>query len=324
MTDPRLLPPVPVAVVGVGHMGSLHARAYQALDKAALVGVLDLDPQRAKAVAEETGCSVLEDLDDLAGRVVAASVAVPTSAHLEVATALLERGIDVLVEKPLAPTLEEARTLVAVAARAGRLLMAGHTERFNPAVRAIESLLRKPLFVEVHRLAPFTERGTDVDVVLDLMIHDLDLLLHFVRSEPVAVDAVGVPVLTAAIDIANARIRFASGTVANLTASRVSLERVRKVRFFEPDLYVSLDTMSRTARAYRLVRTDERPRIEAIDLGEPPTDEPVMAELEAFLDSVRSRAEPPTAGAQSIRVLELAERIRLAMTVEAGSGGRHG
>ena len=294
-------------------MGRLHARTWAALAGARLVGVVDLVRERAEDVAGESGARAFDSIEELAREVRAVSVACSTTAHLEVAKRLLAAGVDVLVEKPLAASVEEARELVAVARGSKALLMVGHTERFNPVVRSIGSVLRRPLFVEVHRLAPFTERGTDVDVVLDLMIHDLDLLLHFVRSRPVSVDAVGVPVLTSGIDIANARIRFASGTVANLTASRVSLERMRKVRFFEPDLYVSLDTMKRTAKAFRLVRGEARPRIEAVDLGEPPGEEPVAAELEAFLDAVRTRVEPPVPGEQGLAALELAAWVSRAI-----------
>ena len=304
---------LPVGVVGVGRMGSIHARTYARIPGARLVGVVDIDAVRAASVSTELGTAALPDLAALAGVARAVTVAVPTAEHHAVAKQLLLAGVDVLVEKPLAATLDEARDLVATAAACGRRLMVGHTERFNPVIRAMESLIRRPRFVEVHRLAPFTERGTDVDVVLDLMIHDLDLLLHFVRSDVVAVDAVGVPVLTSRADIANARIRFASGTVANLTASRVSLERMRKVRFFEPDLYVSLDTANRSARAFRLVKDEGPPRIENVDLGELPADDPIESELTGFLDSVRAGVEPPVPGADGLRAMELAERVRAAI-----------
>ena len=274
--------PVPVGVVGVGHMGRLHARTYARLPGARLVGVCDLVRARAEEVAAETGARVFDDAGALARSVRAASIAVPTHAHRVVAEVLLAQGCDVLVEKPLAPSSAEARLLVEQAARAKAVLMVGHSERFNPAVVAIESLLRNPGFVEVHRLAPFSERGTDVDVILDLMIHDLDLLLHFVGSEVVAIDAVGVPVLTSGIDIANARLRFASGT----------------------------------ARAYRLVREAPRPRIEEIDLGKAPSEEPVSAEIEAFLHAVKTREDPPASGHEGLLALELAERVRAAIEVQ--------
>lgn len=304
---------LPVGVVGVGRMGSIHARAYSRIAGARLVGVVDLDTSRSASVAAELGTKAMPELATLAGAARAVTVAVPTAEHHRVTRELLLAGVDVLVEKPLAATLDEARDLVAIAAARGRRLMVGHTERFNPVIRAMASIIRRPGFVEVHRLAPFTERGTDVDVVLDLMIHDLDLLLHFVRSEVVAVDAVGVPVLTSRADIANARIRFASGTVANLTASRVSLERMRKVRFFEPDLYVSLDTANRSAKAFRLVKGDGPPRIETLDLGEVPADDPIESELSGFLAAVRAGVEPPVPGADGLRAMELAERVRAAI-----------
>ena len=287
---------LPVGVVGVGRMGSIHARTYARIPGARLVGVVDIDAVRAASVSTELGTAALPDLAALAGVARAVTVAVPTAEHHAVAKQLLLAGVDVLVEKPLAATLDEARDLVATAAACGRRLMVGHTERFNPVIRAMESLIRRPRFVEVHRLAPFTERGTDVDVVLDLMIHDLDLLLHFVRSDVVAVDAVGVPVLTSRADIANARIRFASGTVANLTASRVSL-----------------DTANRSARAFRLVKDEGPPRIENVDLGELPADDPIESELTGFLDSVRAGVEPPVPGADGLRAMELAERVRAAI-----------
>lgn len=295
-------------------MGAVHARAYSRLATARLVGVVDIVADRADKVAGETGAQNLCSVAQLALHVRACSVAVPTSAHLEIAEELIEHGIHVLVEKPLAPSVAEAQRLVDAARKAGVKLMVGHTERFNPVVRAVDSEIRRPGFVEIHRMAPFTERGTDVDVVLDLMIHDLDLLAHFVPSPVVQVDAVGVPVLTPHWDIANARLRFESGTVANLTASRVSMERMRKIRFFEQDLYVSLDTAARTAKAYRLVRSGPFPRIETVELGPPPTEEPVDAELEAFVAAIREGREPPVRGEEGVLALELAERVRDAMS----------
>lgn len=301
---------VDVGVVGVGHLGRHHARLYASLPGCRLVGVADADLARAETIASEYGCEAFGSAADLVGRVQAASVAVPTIHHREVAAALLAGGVDVLVEKPLASTLDEADTLVRAAAEAGRLLMVGHTERFNPAIVALSRAVDAPRFLEIHRLAGFTARSTDVDVVLDLMIHDLDLLLHLDGSEPVAVDAVGVSALTDKVDIANARIRLASGCVANLTASRISAERMRRVRVFQSRTYLSCDAVERQVERYHLViEADGRPSIRhdrlPVEEGEP-----LGAELAAFVDAVRTRSRPPVDGPQGRRALDLAFRVR--------------
>lgn len=275
-----------------------------------LVAVVDRDIGRAREIAALHGCEALPDATALAGRVVAASVAVPTSSHREVAVALLESGIDVLVEKPLAATLAEADAINAAAERCSRLVMVGHSERFHPAVMALAAEIRQPRFFEIHRLAAFSRRSTDVDVVLDLMIHDLDLLLAFDGSQVAAIDAVGVRALTDRIDIANARIRFASGSVANLTASRISVEPVRRIRVFQERTYLSCDTVASCVERYRLVEGEGGgPRIErgrlAVGAGEP-----LGFELRAFADTVRSRRPPPIDGGQGRRALELALRVR--------------
>ncbi len=244
---------VRAAVVGVGHLGRLHAEKYAALDGVALVGVVDVDAERAHAVATALGTRVFADHRALAGAVDCATVAVPTRAHAAVAADLLAGGIDVLVEKPLASSVAEGAALVAAAAAAGRILQVGHVERFNPALRAAAEVVTEPRFLECHRLAPFTERGTDVDVIRDLMIHDLDVIQHFVGADVAAVESVGVPVLTALVDIANARIRFANGCIANVTASRVSVKRERKLRIFQPEAYVAIDYDQRTVRIFRRV-----------------------------------------------------------------------
>lgn len=304
-----------VGVVGVGHLGRHHARILASLPAARLVAVVDRDLERARAVAARHGCEFHDDAAALVGRVQAASVAVPTCAHREVAVPLLESGIDVLVEKPLAATLDEAAAINGAASRAGRLVMVGHSERFNPAVLALAPEVRAPRFFEIHRLAAFSARSTDVDVVLDLMIHDLDLLLAFDGSEPESIDAVGVQALTERIDIANARIRFASGCVANLTASRISTEAVRRIRVFQERTYLSCDTGAREVERYRLVVEGGRPRIEhdRLAVGEA---EPLALEIAAFLDAVRSRRPPAVDGEQGRRALELALRVRASL----GSG----
>jgi predicted dehydrogenase len=309
---------IPVGVVGVGHLGRHHARLYASLPGARLVGVCDKDPERARVIASEYGCEVWTDPAELVGRVAAASVAVPTVFHREVATALIEGGVDVLVEKPLARDLDDADAILEAARSHERLLMVGHTERFNPAVVALGRAVDAPRFFEIHRLAAFNVRSTDIDVVLDLMIHDLDLLLHLDGTEPVGVDAIGVAALTDKIDIANARIRFASGCVANLTASRISAEPVRRVRVFQSRTYLSCDTVSRKVERYRLRFEGSAPRIEH-DRLPVEDDEPLRAELSAFLTAVRERKSPPVDGGQARRVMALAQRVLAAIEEESGA-----
>lgn len=304
---------IAVGVVGVGHLGRHHARLYAELPRTRLVAVVDRDSERAAAIASEYGCEAHRDFRALIGRVQAASVAVPTIHHREVAETLLRGGVDVLVEKPMAPTLEDADAINAAAAETGRLVMVGHTERFNPAIIALARAVHAPKFFEVHRLAGFTARSTDIDVLLDLMVHDLDLILYLDGSDPVSVEAVGVAALTDKLDIANARIRMESGCVANLTASRISVERVRRVRVFQPRTYLACDAVERTVERYALVRgPDGAPSIEHEHLPVEPG-EPLALELAAFVESVRSRSRPPVDGAHGRRVLELALRLRCAV-----------
>jgi predicted dehydrogenase len=296
--------------VGVGHLGRHHARLYASMPGAKLVAVVDRDLERARKVASEHGCDAYEDVASIAGKVRAASVAVPTVHHREVAEALLRSGIDVLVEKPIASSLEEADAILRTAARHQRLVMVGHTERFNPAIIALSRAVDAPRFLEIHRLAGFSARSTDIDVILDLMIHDLELLLHLDGAEPVSVDAVGVAALTDKVDIANARIRLASGCVANLTASRISAESLRRVRVFQSRTYLACDTVARTVEKYQLVLgPDGAPSIRH-DLLPVEDGEPLGIELEAFLACVRSRALPPVDGLQGRRALALAYRVR--------------
>jgi len=307
---------IPVGVVGVGHLGRHHARLWAAHPGARLVAVADLDLERARAIAAQFECEAVRDPRELFGRIEAASVAVPTKAHAEVGGQLLEAGIDVLIEKPLATTLAEADLINATAKRFSRLVMVGHSERFNPAVVALSGEVSRPRFFEIHRLAVFSARSTDIDVVLDLMIHDLDLLLHFDGTEPVSVDAVGVGALTDRVDIANARIRLESGCVANLTASRISPEPVRRLRVFQAQTYLVCDTVRRELERYSLVVDDVKgPQIrrEQVAVVEA---EPLALEIGAFLDSVKSRSAPPIDGIQGRRVLELAHRVRAA--IDAG------
>lgn len=309
--------PLRAAVVGVGHLGRFHAEKYAALPGVSLVGVVDRDPERARTVAEALGVPVLADHHALAGRVDCASVAVPTAAHAAIGLDLLAAGIDVLVEKPLASTAEEGAALVRAAEQGHRILQVGHLERFNPALRAAAAVITEPRFLECHRLAPFVDRGTDVDVVRDLMIHDLDVIQSFIPAEVESVEAVGVPVLTPRVDIANARLRFANGCIANVTASRVSMKRERMLRLFQPDAYVAIDYDQRRVRIMRrepAATPDALPNIVAAehDAGQ---GDPLRDEIAAFVDAVRTRARPIVSGSEGLRALELAERISASIEV---------
>ncbi|GBD26321.1 scyllo-inositol 2-dehydrogenase (NAD(+)) [bacterium HR30] len=304
--------PIRAAVIGAGYLGRFHALKYASIPGVELVAVVDVDRERAAAVAREASCRAAHDHREILGEIDCASLAVPTPLHYPIAKDLLSAGIDVLVEKPLTLTAEEGRQLVQLAAGLGRILQVGHLERFNPALEAVRTILTEPRFVECNRLGPFVERGTDVDVVLDLMIHDLDVLLSLVRSEVAQVEAVGVPVLTPHIDLANARLRFANGCIANLTASRVALKRERKLRLFQADTYVSLDYGERHIRIVRRVVENGTPRIdvEEVDLDD---GDPLYAEIDHFLHCVRTRTRPLVDGATALRALEVAEQIRQGM-----------
>jgi len=297
-----------VAVVGCGEFGRNHARAYRELEKVELTGVFDQNTERAVQIAQEFQTRAFQSLGELRGAVDAASVAVPTVAHREVGCGLMEQGIDVLVEKPMARTVEEADELIAVAERNGRILQVGHVERFNPAVLAVEPVVKRPLFFEVHRLGVFTPRSLDVDVIYDLMIHDLDILLALVKEPVVEVKAVGIPVLTDKVDIAHARLEFAGGAVANVTSSRVSTERVRKMRFFQQHEYISLDYGRRDALRVSVKRPGPQPEFGFEKLPAPQV-EPLRAELEAFVEAVKTRVAPKTDGTAGRAALELATRV---------------
>jgi predicted dehydrogenase len=300
-----------VAVVGVGYLGRFHAEKYAAEPGVELVGVVDNDAERAREVAARFGCRAFSDAREIHGLVDCASVVVPTPLHRDVGTGLLEAGIDVLVEKPIAATLEEARALVRVAEERGRILQVGHLERFNPAMRAVAEVLTRPRFLECHRLAPFVERGTDVDVVLDLMIHDLDVILSMMTSPVAAVEAVGVPVITSSPDIANARIRFADGAIANVTASRVSFKRERKLRIFQHDTYISLDYGE---KRLRICRRGQAPPggLAPIEVEERIVEgeDALAEEIRGFLGAVRTRQAPLVSGREGLRAVELAHQVR--------------
>jgi len=304
-----------VAVIGVGHLGRHHARLFASMDDVELAGVVDTKPGRAEEMAQTYGTRAFKSSADILGDVDAVTIAVPTVSHVEVALPFIDRGVAVLVEKPLAASLAEADRLVDAASRRNVTLAAGHTERFNPAVAVALPLVTDPRFVEIHRLGAFPERSLDIDVIFDLMIHDLDLLLTAVRSEVVAVEAVGVNVLTPRTDIANARLRFASGCVANVTASRISRDRVRKVRFFQHDSYVSVDYAAQEVEVYRLMPQPENPGRPMIQGGklEVPNEEPLKRELVDFVDAVRSRREPGVSGRAGRDALALATRVAEAM-----------
>ena len=298
-----------VAVVGVGYLGRHHARILSTLAGVTLAGVVDINRDRAANVAAEFGSVPIDETGALVDQVDAVTVAVPTEAHHAVAHPFLEAGISVLVEKPMARTLDEADDLIAAARRSGAVLGVGHTERYNPAVTAALPLVSAPGFVEVHRLGTFPERSLDIDVVFDLMIHDLDVLLAAVPGDITSIDAVGVPVLTNRVDIANARLRFSSGCTANVTASRISRDRVRKVRFFQRDAYLSIDYASQEVERWALARHEgARPTIEGgkIDVAR---DEPLRIELDDFACSVRTGREPRVGGSDGRRALALARRI---------------
>lgn len=315
MTERRIR----VGVVGTGALGYHHARLLRKLDGADLVGIYDINPARAAQVAKELETVAHPSLEALLDRVEAATVVVPTPAHVEVGLAVLSRGLSALVEKPLAETVAGAEALVRRAAETGALLQVGHVERFNRAVRAATPYLEEPRFLQTERLAPFQPRGTDVAVILDLMIHDLDLVLELVRAEVVEVRATGVPVLTPHVDIANARVEFTNGAVANITASRISRERTRKLRIFQPTGYFSLDLAQGSGDFYRLKPGWQRlgaARIEDIVEHvrlQAPEAEPLKLELESFVRAVRGDGDVAVSGAAGCEALALAYRVAAAV-----------
>lgn len=306
------MPPdgIRIAVIGAGHLGRHHARILSSMEGARLVGVVDVDARRAAEIAAASSTRALTDHRELLkdGGIDAAVVAVPTEQHRDVAVELLEQRIPVLVEKPLSRSVEDADAILEAARATGTLLAVGHTERHNPAVEAAMRLVTSPRFIEVHRLSAFPDRSLDIDVVFDLMIHDLDIVLSLAGTGVASIEAVGVPVLTPKYDIANVRLRLASGCIANITASRISKDRVRKIRFFQPDSYVSVDYASQEVEAWRLVRGEPRPGIEG---GPVPVerDEPLRRELADFVRAVREGTPPLVDGEDGRRALALAAAI---------------
>jgi predicted dehydrogenase len=298
-----------VAVVGVGHLGRHHVRLLARMPDVELVAAVDLIAERASAAAAGTAARAVQDYRSLFGEIDAVSIAVPTVDHFSIARDFLERGVHVLVEKPMTASLEEADAMVAMASASGTVLAVGHTERFNPALQAALPVLKHPRFIEVHRLSGFPDRSLDIDVIFDVMIHDLDVALAIDGTDVVGVDAVGVPVLTSKIDIANARLKFASGCIANITASRISRDKVRKVRCFQPDMYVSVDYGAQELEVWRLEpRPGERPVIQGGPVAVS-RDEPLGRELADFVSAVRDGRLPGVSGADGRRALALATRV---------------
>jgi len=293
---------VPVAVVGAGRFGRHHCRIVHQSLRADLVAVVDVEPSRAAEVAALYGSQAMADYRELPGKVEAAIVAAPTSAHAGVGCALLESGIHVLVEKPIAADLSSADRLLDAAKRSGSILQVGHLERFNPAVCALETRTRLPLFFEIHRLSIFDQRSLDIDVVLDLMIHDIDIVLNLVERDLQEVRAAGISILSGKVDIANVRLQFEGGCVANLTASRVSTDRVRKLRLFQPQQYVSLDYGRQDAVIFTVNR-DRKLSFEQLPITKA---EPLALQFDAFLDSIETRKAPKTSGPAARRTLEVA------------------
>ncbi len=295
---------IKVGVVGVGHLGKEHARIYSQLPGCELVGIVDINSKAAEAISKKVGCRVFPSTTELMLHVDAVSVVVPTISHYEVARLFLENGKDVFIEKPITETTTQAQELVHLAQNKSSILQVGHIERFNPVLSYLEKNLREPKFIEAHRLSAYPGRGTDVSVILDLMIHDLDVILHLVQSPLISFDAVGVPVLSPSEDIANVRLKFANGCVANITTSRISPEKMRKIRVFSADSYISLDYQNQEGQVYwkenGSIKRDKVPVTK---------DEPLKLELNSFLESVRHRSEPKVSGEHGKRALDVAVSI---------------
>ena len=311
---------VRTAVIGVGYLGRFHAQKYATLPRSQLVAVVDADAAARDRVAAETGCRATADFREILDSVDAVSIATPTPLHHAIARECLERGVHVLVEKPITDTLEQARSLVEIAVRSGRILQVGHLERFNAAILALEGTLGRPRFIESHRLAPFKERGTDVNVVLDLMIHDIDLIQSLVRSPIVSIDAVGTSVFSSGLDIANARIRYANGCVANTTASRVSMKTERKLRMFQDDAYVSIDLQQKVLTIVR-----KPPEGSGATLGQVAIEErtyeqgdALRLEIESFLQSILEGRPAAVSGEDGLQALATA--LRISALVQGGGG----
>ena len=301
-----------IAVIGAGYLGNFHSEKYARHPSVNLLSVVDIQEERAKEISEKYNTSYTTEYRTLleGGKVDAVSIVTPTDTHYEIARLCLDAGIDVLIEKPITHQVWQAEELVRLAQAKGRILQVGHLERFNSAIQKLPSILTHPLFIECHRLHPFTHRGTEVDVILDLMIHDLDIILSIVRSHVSKIDAVGVAVLSPLIDIANVRLEFQRGCVANITASRVSLKSMRKIRLFQPDCYVSVDFQKAIIEIYKKTFSpgDRVPELSAETLSLEKKDA-LKEEIDAFIGSVQSRTKPLVSGLEALEALELARKI---------------
>jgi len=322
MTATTDLKPLRTAVIGVGYLGRFHAQKYKDLPGSSLVAVVDASADAAAKVGQELGVEALTDYRQLLGRIDAVSIVVPTPLHYDVAAVFLEQGVHVLVEKPITETIEQARQLIDLAARNNCVLQVGHLERFNPAIQAAAGIINTPRFVESHRLAPFKQRGTDVSVVLDLMIHDIDLIQELVGKPIASIDAVGAQVFSNDIDIANARIRFEDGCVVNTTASRVSQKQERKMRIFQDDAYLSVDLQQKILTSVRKKQPGpiDSPSQVAIEEQHFDQGDALRSEIEAFLNSVRNNLPPVVSGEDGLRALATA--IEITRLVQQGSSAK--
>jgi len=301
---------IKVGVIGAGYLGKFHIEKYLSFDDVDLVGVVDVDVEAGKEVEEKFGISCYKDMSELVGKVDAVSIVVPTVYHHDVTKVFLDSGVDVFVEKPITSTVDEAERLIDSADKKNLILQVGHLERFNPAIIALQGHLKEPMFIESHRLSPFPERSTDVDVTLDLMIHDIDIILNIVKSDISTIDAVGVPIVTSHVDIVNARLSFESGCVANVTASRVSVEKMRKIRIFQSDAYISIDYASQKIEVLKKVTDKEKGLSiikEDIDISK---SDYLSDEIRSFIDSVKTRGKPPVTGSDGKRALEVVMMIK--------------
>lgn len=303
--------PIRVGVIGVGYLGKFHAEKYARMDGVKLAGVVDTNPERAESIAKRLGTEFFADYRDLIDEVDAVSVVVPTPLHFSISRDFLENNVNVLIEKPITETLEEANALIKLADSHGSIIQVGHLERFNPAVIALREVVDRPLFIESHRLSFFKERGTEVDVVLDLMIHDIDIILNFVRSELKGIHAAGVPVISSRVDVANVRLVFENGCVANITASRISLKNMRKIRIFQKDAYVSVDYANNEITIIRQDGKGTELPIPGMSLQRTSFEEAdsLESELEAFVRSVRNREAPVVSGRDGRNALRVALSI---------------
>ena len=303
---------VRVAVIGAGYLGRIHARIYHEMDNVDLIAVVDTDSAVAQDVAQDCDCQALTHAEDVLGRIDAVSIVVPTSVHLPVARPFLEAGIHTLLEKPVAPTVEESAGIVRIAEATGAILQVGHLERFNAGVMKIAELARQPRFIEVHRLGEFNERGTDVDVVTDLMIHDIDIVLSLIQAGLKSISATGTPVVTDHVDIANARLEFENGAVANVTSSRVSIHRFRRIRVFSADRYLGLNFLTQQlseVRTGKKKKGSNFPELERRDIQVSPQ-LPLNAELAHFIDCVNHGKRPLVSGEDGLFAVEVAEMVR--------------